>query len=136
MQIIEIFDEIVKNINPTDIIAFSYASFGAMGEKGGIYIITKNRSVYHTNFLNGNISNTTLLQICPMLEHCFFAPLGGKAPEGWVMYYIGGGNYIIIAERLSEKFIEQLHTIPDDMYYKKWRDVLLKVNAEEEDADL
>lgn len=59
-----------------DIVAFSFAVPGAQGEGGGIYVITKDGSVYHTNIVRSDISIDDAFLICPPLRDCHFSLLG------------------------------------------------------------
>ena len=50
MNVIEINSENYKDYLHLDIIAFSFAGEGAQGEGGGLWMVTSDGKLYHTNF--------------------------------------------------------------------------------------
>ena len=67
---------VVKEINNSnyeaftnlDLVAFSYAYEGAMGEGGGIYMIDASGQVYHANYYYGDLQEEHVKDILPMTE--------------------------------------------------------------------
>ena len=49
-RIIEITESNYKDYRSLDIVAFSFAQLGAMGEPGGVEIIDAKGCCYHTNY--------------------------------------------------------------------------------------
>lgn len=54
MNIIEISESNYQDYFSLDIVAFSFAYEGAMGEMGGIYIIDRGGQIYHANYFMGD----------------------------------------------------------------------------------
>ncbi len=50
MSIIEITEANYRDYLSLDIVAFSFAYEGAMGEMGAIYIISRDGKIYHANY--------------------------------------------------------------------------------------
>ncbi len=54
MDIIEITESNYQDYPSLDIVAFSFAYEGAMGEMGAIYIIDRDGKIYHANYCQGD----------------------------------------------------------------------------------
>ena len=54
MNVIEITESNYQDFTTLDIVAFSFAYEGAMGEMGGIYIIDRGGQIYHANYFMGD----------------------------------------------------------------------------------
>ena len=50
MKIIEISESNYRDYMSLDIVAFSFAYEGAMGEMGAIYMIDRDGQIYHANY--------------------------------------------------------------------------------------
>lgn len=79
MTTIEIYSSNYNSFLGLDIIAFSYAEPGAMGERGAVYIAISDGRLLHMNFVKGNININEIQAICPILKECrekkfMFAP--------------------------------------------------------------
>ena len=64
MNVIEINSENYKDYLHLDIIAFSFAGEGAQGEGGGLWMVTSDGKLYHTNFAY-TISWEQAILLCP-----------------------------------------------------------------------
>ena len=54
MNIIEITGSNYREYQSLDIVAFSFAYEGEMGEMGAIYIIDRDGKIYHANYCQGD----------------------------------------------------------------------------------
>ena len=106
---------------PLDIVAFSFASPGAMGDSGAIIVVTGEGYAYRTNPFFEDIS----------MEEAF---------QGWQSHYLGCGNHLVIRDDLSAQFstvIEREEFKKMGAIYKHWIDIvfeIIKVNPTEKVA--
>ena len=126
---------------PLDIVAFSFASPGAMGDSGAIIVVTGEGHAYRTNPFFEDISMEEAFQVCPPLKDCQFGVFGGgKIPEGWQSHYLGCGNHLVIRDDISAQFstvIEREEFKKMGAIYKHWIDIVfevIKVNPTEKVA--
>ena len=56
MKIIEISESNYRDYMSLDIVVFSFAYEGAMGEMGTIYMIDRDGQIYHANYCQGSSS--------------------------------------------------------------------------------
>lgn len=124
IQTIEITKSNIQEFGNLDIVAFSLAYAGAMGEKGGIYIITSDSKLYHTIFLRCGLSSEEVHRLCPVLKNSDFGVFGLKTPDGWSSMYMGGGNFLIMNSALF-KTIEEKQLSPYEIY-KQWKQIVIK----------
>ena len=116
MNVIEINSENYREYTHLDIIAFSFA-----GEGGGLWMVTSDGKVYHTNFAF-TITWEQAIMVCPTLQACDCDLFRTSPPEGWGSYYMGGGNFLIVKVPYTEIF-SQLD--PYDLY-GNWIDILIE----------
>lgn len=121
MNVIEINSENYKDYLHLDIIAFSFAGEGAQGEGSGLWMMTSDGKLYHTNFAY-TISWEQAILLCPTLQACDCDLFRTTPPEGWQSYYMGGGNFLIVKDTYTEIF-SQLD--PYDLY-GQWKDILIE----------
>ena len=69
-EMVEITQTNYSDFQKLDILAFSCAECGAMGEHGGIIMVDTQGHVYHTNMLE--VSETVLFSVCPPLKNCWW----------------------------------------------------------------
>ena len=84
MEIIKMSKTNFQHFRLSDIAAFSYAFAGAMGDCGGIIIVTNTAQIYYINYLNEDLTWEEVNEIIPM--HLFKLPVLGntaKVPDGW-----------------------------------------------------
>ena len=121
-----------------DIVAFQWAAGGACGEPGGVFFITRDSQVYHTNYVFDwyGITVDDLCEIFPPLAHIEAGVFGGGVyPAGWKDQYLGLGNYLVVHESIWEDFSDMANKelerrqSEDDyaILYNIWADVVLKV---------
>jgi ADP-ribosylglycohydrolase len=130
-NMIEITSANYKDYTFLDIVAFSSAHPGAMGDRGAIVIMTTDGCVYHTNPYYGDISEEEAGQICPPLKDCRFGMFGGgEIPKGWQTIYMGNGNHLVIKDDISAQFfaiVEREEKQGSLFLYKKWMDIVFEI---------
>ena len=120
-ELIEITSSNYSEFKNLDVVAFSLAHAGAQGEGGGIYIITNDKKLYHTNIVK-SISLNEAFKICPSLKECRFEPWRIVVPSGWTSFYMGGGNFLVVKNGLK-KYLEDCVSL-----YNEWKDILLQID--------
>lgn len=101
MKIIEIDSSNFVEFQNIDIIAFSFAHIGAQGERGGVKILSSDDTLYHTN-ITQDIKLEELFSVCPQLSECHFGLFKSSVPTGWVPFYMGGGNFLVVKDRFKK----------------------------------
>lgn len=131
MDITQITTSNYKNYGSLDIVAFSCASPGAMGDGGAIIVVTTDGSVYYANPYRSDISEEEALEICPPLKECHFGMFGGgDIPKGWQTIYLGCGNHLVISDSIAVQFHEivERESIQEDFFlYRKWMDIVFEI---------
>ena len=107
-DIIEITNPNYKGYCAIDIVAFSFAHPGAMGEPGGVEIIDAQGWFYHANYCDNGISYDHLLEVVPVLKDCRIGVAGHQVPEGWKAVYLGFGNHLTIRADYYDRFEEEV----------------------------
>ena len=120
-----------KECTGLDIVAFSSAAPGAMGDAGAIEVVTTKGEVYYANPFYEDIEMEQVFEVCPPLSECRFGVFGGGViPEGWQTIYLGFGNNLVLHESISEEFrIEaeksKIKEVGD--LYNKWMDIVKRM---------
>lgn len=113
-----------------NVMFFSLAEAGAMGEPGGVLFYVKSGELYHFNYVYGDVDIEKVEKMFPTLAECHFEMLGfgSFVPEGWNYVSLGMGNHLIINEKVYEKF---MHEFPKDVdpvdVYRNWVEVAQKI---------
>ena len=122
-----------KECTGLDIIAFSSAAPGAMGDAGAVEVVTSKGEVYYANPFYEDIEMEQVFQVCPPLSECRFGVFGGGViPEGWQTIYLGFGNHLVLHESISEDFrkeAEQSEIKEVGDLYNKWIDIIKRTLA-------
>ena len=122
-----------KECTGLDIVAFSSAAPGAMGDAGAIEVVTTKGEVYYANPFYEDIEMEQVFEVCPPLSECRFGVFGGGViPEGWQTIYLGFGNNLVLHESISEEFRKEaekskIKEVGD--LYNKWMDVVKRILA-------
>ena len=127
---IEITASNYKDYTSLDIVAFSFAQPGAMGEPGGVLIVDVTGQVYHTNYCYGGIDYNHLLEIVPILKGCEFGVFDHQTPEGWSPVYLGFGNHLTIKADYYSQFKEDVdnkHFENTGQLYQQWLGMVMKL---------
>jgi ADP-ribosylglycohydrolase len=116
-----------------DIVAFSSAAGGAMGDAGAVQVVTSKGEVYYANPLYEDIDMEQVFEVCPPLSQCQFGIIGGGViPEGWKTIYLGFGNHLVLHESICEEFrkeAEQSEIKRVGDLYKKWKGIVKRILA-------
>ena len=80
MDIIEITESNYREYQSLNIVAFSFAYEGAMGEMGAIYIICHDGQIYHANYCQGDdpLDPSHINDIIPVLKDISWRRLSVK----------------------------------------------------------
>lgn len=115
-----------------DIVAFSSAAPGAMGDAGAVEMVTSKGDVYYANPFYEDIELEQVFEVCPPLSKCQFGIFGGVIPEGWKTVYLGMGNNLVLHESICEEFrkeVEQSVSKEVGVLYNKWMDIVKSILA-------
>ena len=131
MNVIEISESNYQDYNNLDIIAFSFAYEGAMGEPGSIYIIDKDGQIYRAMYCwsDNCLERDHIKDIIPVFENLEFGLLGCESNnENWQTVSLGFGNSLIMAKAISEGFnqkVEEAHFQNIGDLYQHWPGIVL-----------
>ena len=131
MNTIEITDSNRHDYSSLDIVAFSFASAGAMGEMGGIRIIDRDAAVYHANFCYGadHIAPDHIHDIIPVFKELGGNMLGCKSKnDDWETIYLGYGNHLVMLKEIYAEFnkkVEAANFQHSGELYQQWDDIVL-----------
>jgi hypothetical protein len=127
MTTIEIYSSNYNSFLGLDIIAFSYAEPGAMGERGAVNIAISDGRLLHMNFVKGNININEIQAICPILKECREKKFL-FAPQKWNLKRLGFGNYLFINNKIINKFDSLTCNFAQVELYKRWRDIVFNIS--------
>lgn len=131
----EIGSEEVNSLFGTEFIACQYASPGAMGYHGGVFLVSEDGRIFYTCYLEPS-PYTGFSKFMSMDElKSLFPPLGkwlndmNIIPDGWHHEYLGMGNMLLVAEKYWERFKSRsdklLSEHPDTILYNQWLPAIL-----------
>lgn len=106
-----------------------FAEGGAMGEAGAVYIVTAGGSIFHLNYVYGDIRLKKLYQTIPVLKNFSEGQYEENADIcGFFFIYLGAGNNLFVREDAYEEFIQMTGTdkAPEELY-AIWMDVAWKI---------
>ena len=108
MEFIELSKENYKDYLPLDIAAFSFAFAGAMGDAGGVVIITTSGQLYYFNYAYQDFSGDDVDAILSILAQCELPIFGetDRVPEGWRYITLGAGNNLFMQNQYVEPFFK------------------------------
>ena len=83
-----------------DVMFFSFAEGGAMGDAGAIVFYVKSGEGYYLNYVYGDVDVTKVKTLFPVLERCKFGicGIGSEVPEGWKYVDMGVGNHLLVKD--------------------------------------
>ncbi len=135
MEYVELSKENYKDYLPLDIVAFSFAFPGAMGDKGGVVIITTSGQLFYFNYVCEEFTDVEMDAILPILSQCEL-PIFGETelvPDGWRHISLGAGNNLLMQNQYVEPFFkmheEYAQTVDeiDGSLYRSWLKIMMKV---------
>lgn len=109
-----------------DIMFFSLAEGGAMGEPGGIVFYNKEGKTYHFNYVYGDADMGKVENLFPVLSECRFGMFGinSTVPDGWNYVNLGMGNHLIVNDEVYPRFKELLEGEEEpSVVYGMWRQI-------------
>ncbi len=94
----------------SDVRFMMFAEGGAMGEPGAVYVLTADRSIYHLNYVFGDVKIKSLERVLPVLKGCEFGMFGegSVVPDGWKYVNLGAGNHLVAKEDAYDDFISDV----------------------------
>ena len=107
MKIIEITESNYQDYQRIDIVAFSFAFSGAMGEGGGIYIVDREGQIYHANYFLGDdcIDREHIKDVIPVFVDLEHGLMGSESNNpNWSSEYLGFGNTLLISNEILDGF--------------------------------
>jgi hypothetical protein len=138
MNTIEITESNYQSYLGLDIVAFSFAHAGAMGEPGGILIIDRAGQVYHANYYWGNnhLDKSHIKDIIPVFTDLGFGLVSAEsANENWVIEHLGYGNSLVIIKDIYDEFkkkVEEANFKQVGQLYKHWEGIILSLLGKNE----
>lgn len=115
MNVTEVTRENLPHIDFNSIVVFSYAEAGAMGEAGNLEFSSADGTVYHLNYLHGEISLGEFRRAYHA-GSCETMPL---PPCTWKPFWIGAGNHLLVHEVVLDKLMPEGYDDPD-VVYQRW----------------
>lgn len=138
MKIIDINEFNYQDYQGLDIVAFSFAFSGAMGEGGGIYIVERNGQIYHANYCydDNSINPDHIKVVIPVIEDIDLGVFGNKSNNNrWDSVYLGYGNHLCYVNELSEEFrkiaMQEKYKYPGNLF-QDWPGIILGLLRKEE----
>ena len=116
-----------------DIVAFSFAYEGAMGEGGGIEIIDRGGQMYHANYYYGkdHLEREHIKDIIPAITDIDFYLVGCESKnENWKFVYLGFGNNLFVVNDIYNDFmkkVEEAHFETVGQLYQRWSRIVLSI---------
>lgn len=126
---IEITDDILKQIKMDDIIAFTYAYSGAMGEPGAFQIYTLLDSkwlCYHGNYCYSNLVMSDVYDEFPEIKECIEHP---RKAKNFKLIGLGMGNMLFLRNGLNADF-ERIHEENQKHIYQSYEATMQQVCQE------
>lgn len=142
MKIIEISESNYQDYTNLDIVAFSYAEAGAMGEHGAIYIIDRDGQIYHANYCvtENYIDPSHVKDIIPVLENLSFALMSSETQKAnWVIEDLGFGNTLYMIREISDDFnklVKEGDYQGFGVLFQHWPGIVLGLLGKEESSNL
>lgn len=114
-----------------DVMFFSIAGSGAMGEPGGVIFYAKSGELYSFNYVYGDVDIKKVEKCFPILAKCKFG-MNSAVPTGWNYVYIGMGNHLIVNDDVIEAFDEKIGVDADPSeVFMNWRRYAEEILSEE-----
>lgn len=126
MKIVEISESNYQDYQSLDIVAFSFAFSGAMGEPGGIYIVERGGQIYHANYCDEKIyiEPNHIKEVIPVIDEIEFGIFGNKSDnDNWDSIYLGAGNHLVIDKSIYDgllKKVEEAHFRYEGELFQHW----------------
>lgn len=113
-----------------DVMFFSLAEGGAMGEPGAVLFFSKSGELYYFNYVYGDVDINKVQRLFPVLEKCEFGMFGlnSVVPTGWQYVNLGMGNHLIVNDEVYDIFRKKIDVDGDPGYvYMNWKSVAKEI---------
>ena len=104
----------------SNVVFFSLAEGGAMGEPGGVLFFDTSGQSYHFNYVFGDVEIGKVEKLFPVLSNCEFGLFGldSQVPTGWHYVNLGMGNHLIVSDQVYPEFSRLLgsESEPSEIY--------------------
>ena len=98
-----------KRFLPLDIAAVYFTSGGGQGTPGKVSVVTMGGTQFEFNYAYGDLPAGALYEICPFLKETKFQFNKVTTPQGWKGYYIGGGNFFLVCDKIGDEFDDAIN---------------------------
>ena len=119
----EIDDNNIRDFEEKDIMFFTLAEAGAMGEPNGIEIVTKKENaitLYHTNISEFDVRKLySKFSTLKTLKCEIFGVVTG-VQSGFIHVDTGMGNHLFINDSINNEFQEKIKTLQPFEIYNRW----------------
>ena len=132
MSIIEMTGANDQEYSSLDIVAFSFAYEGAMGEMGGIYIIDRGGQIYHANYFLGDdcLDREHIKDVIPVFVDLEHGLMGSESNNpNWNSEYLGFGNTLLISNEIRDGFkkkVEEANLQRAGELFQQWPGFVLE----------
>lgn len=132
-NLIEIKESNYKSYVGLDIVAFSFAYEGAMGDPGSINIIDKTGQTYRAYYCwkDNCIAREHIKDIIPIFDDLEFRMFGIETKnEHWEAVDLGFGNTLLITKTISDRFhqkVDEAHFERIGQLYQNWSSIVLNL---------
>lgn len=109
-----------------NVMFFSFAEGGAMGDAGAIVFYVKTGEAYYTNYVYGDADLNKVKELFPIFKECRFGMfgMGSIVPDGWRYVNLGMGNHLIVNDEVYEEFLKKIDVEADPVIiYQTWMKV-------------
>lgn len=109
-----------------NIMFFSFAEGGAMGEPGAILFYVKSGEFYHLNYVYGDVDIKKVEELFPVFAECRFGMFGlnSQVPDGWNYVDLGMGNHLIVNDEVYDSFVKMIgEDIEPPTVFRRWVEV-------------
>ena len=131
MNIVKICESNYQSYLNLEIVAFSFAYEGAMGEPGSIYIIDKAGQIYNANYCwaDNCIERDHIKDIIPVFEDLGFGIMGCESyNDNWDAVYLGYGNTLLMTKDIIDGFnkkVEEAKYEHSGELFQHWPGIVL-----------
>ena len=140
MNIIEITESNYRDYLSLDIMAFSFAYEGAMGEMGAIYIIDRDGKIFHANYCQGNdpIDPNHIKDIIPVFKDISWRMFDCLSNNpNWKTIDLFAGNNLVMVNEIYDGFMKKVHEANlehPSRLFQRWPGFVLGLLGKERDS--
>ena len=127
---LEVCNADINNALFKNVMFFSIAEAGAMGEGGAVLFYVKSGELYYFNYVYGDVDMEKVKNKFPALAKCRFGVFGmdTSVPKGWHYVNLGMGNHLIVSDTVYNQFISEFsEDVEPSILYQNWVEVAGKV---------